>query len=41
MLAHLSRTPHEVADIHRERQFLVFTHTHDSIACEAPHLRAR
>lgn len=32
MFAHLSRSPHQVADIDRERQLLVFTHTHDSIA---------
>jgi hypothetical protein len=41
VLSHLSWAPHKVADIDRERQFLVFTHTHDSIAREAAHLRTR
>lgn len=41
VLAHLPRAPHEVADIDRERQLLVFTHTPDSIVRKRPDLRAR
>lgn len=38
VLTHLSGAPHKVADIDRERQFLVFTHTYDSTARGMAHL---
>ena len=41
VFTHLARAPGQVADVDRERQFLVFTHTPDSIVAERAHLRAR